>query len=101
MEKQPLAQRTPPVRARVSTVSRDATELERTFYGQLIGELALARRRRSLTQEELDDMLGVSRGLVAKWESFLRMPGSFMLVCWCHSLDVNLSVVHRQLHEKD
>jgi len=84
-------------RARVSTVSREATDLERSFYGALIKELVDARKRKRLSQEQLDDDLGVSRGLVAKWECYLRMPSSFMLVCWCHSLDVNISVVRKAI----
>ena len=83
-------------RARVSTVSRDTTPSERTFYGALIAELAQARRRLSMTQEQLDHVLGVSPGMVAKWESFARMPGGFMLACWCNALDVDLTIVHRK-----
>lgn len=43
-----------------------------------------------MTQLELDDRLGVTDGQVAKWESFARLPGAFMLACWCHALDVIL-----------
>lgn len=84
-------------RARVSTVSREATDLERTFYGGVIIELVRARKRKNYSQEALDHVLGVSQGLVAKWECSLRMPSSFMLVCWAHALDVNLAVIQRRI----
>ncbi len=84
-------------RARVSTVSREATDMERTFYAKLIGQLVVARKRKRLSQEQLDHQLGVSAGLVAKWECYLRMPSTFMLVCWAQAVEVDLVVTHQIL----
>jgi transcriptional regulator with XRE-family HTH domain len=81
----------PPLdRVRVSSYSRAPTNIERSFYAQLVDTLIARREELRLTQEDLDRMLGVSDGGVAKWESFTRLPGAFMFVCWCQALEVNL-----------
>jgi transcriptional regulator with XRE-family HTH domain len=76
---------------RVTSYSRAATELERMFYGRLVRELAARRHARDMTQEQLDQVLGVSDGQVAKWEAFDRLPGAFTLMCWCNALDLRLA----------
>jgi DNA-binding transcriptional regulator YiaG len=80
-------------RARLTSRSREPTQEERRFYEGVI--IALARRRRQLrkTQAEVDTLLGVTDGQVAKWESFARFPSSFMMFCWASALGVQF-VVH-------
>lgn len=81
----------PPIeRLRISVHSREPTELERTYYRQLIGDFVARRKVMKLTQEQLDDILGVSQGQIAKWECFLRLPGAFMLTCWATALHLEL-----------
>lgn len=87
-----MPQSRPPKGVKVSTVSRTASDLERAFYGSLINQLATARRQRSLSQSDLDALLGVSDGMVGKWESFARMPSAFMLMCWLSALNVQLLI---------
>lgn len=80
-------------KVRVSSYSRAATSTERTFYGALIAALVARRHELRMTQEDLDFKLQVSEGQVAKWETFSRLPGAFMMVCWSQALDVSLSAV--------
>ena len=55
-----------------------------------IGEkLAAARRAKNITQEQLADILGVSRQAVSRWESDLAYPETENLVRLSKILDVN------------
>lgn len=78
--------------------AREPSELERSFYGQVVEQLAQERRRRGWTQPELDARLNVTEGQVAKWESFQRLPGPFLFVCWALELGVSLSVERAKHH---
>lgn len=77
-------------RVNVSSYSRIPTEHERQFYGDLIRRLKSRREELGFSQRELDDRLGIADGIVAKWETFARLPSSFMLACWCGALKVTL-----------
>lgn len=83
-------------RVRVSSYSREPSDIERGYYGELVASFAARRALLGLTQEKLDAILGVSDGQVAKWEAFQRLPGAFMLVCWANALELSLSAVHHQ-----
>jgi transcriptional regulator with XRE-family HTH domain len=87
-------------RCRVRRVhTREPSSLERTFYARLVGQLVAARHKAGQSQEDLDATLGVTSGQVAKWESFRRMPGAFMLMCWAQAFGLSLSAeLH---HHKD
>lgn len=70
------------------------TATEKLCYQALI--LGFIRRRiaKGWTQEQLDVLLGVTDGQVAKWETFMRLPGAFMLSCWASALDLQMLPVH-------
>lgn len=82
----------PPITARVTSYSRPASDIERIFYSNLIRRLAARRKALGMTMEELDHELGVSEGQVAKWESFVRLPGAFMFMCWSNRLGLIVNV---------
>jgi ribosome-binding protein aMBF1 (putative translation factor) len=67
------------------------TPMEEQFYRDLISSLIAARHRRGITQEKLCEVIGVSDGLVNKWESGARLPSSFYLMCWCVALGLKLT----------
>lgn len=68
------------------------TPEERRYYDGLIDDLVAARKRSGLSQSALDDLIGVSEGLTAKWESRARFPGAFYLMCWCKALGLTLCI---------
>lgn len=76
--------------------SRPLSIEERSHYGELIRELVMARKVTGMSQAALDDRLGVSEGMVAKWEIGARLPGAFFLMCWCKALGVRLAVEKEQ-----
>ena len=75
------------------------TEIERRFYGDLIRQLAARRRALGVSQQQLDRILGVSDHQVAAWESFKRLPGAFMMMCWATSLGTRLAMVRNEEQE--
>lgn len=77
--------------------SRATTDIERDFYRQFVNSLVNRRQSMSLTQEALDDLIGVSTGQVAKWETFNRFPSAFLLALWCKALDCNLALAVLEL----
>lgn len=78
---------------RVSTISRPASATERNAYSRLITKLAVRRVKMGMSQNDLDVVLGVTIGQVAKWEALDRVPGSFLMACWCSALDLRLEPV--------
>jgi hypothetical protein len=90
----------PPITARVTSYSRPASDIERIFYSSLIHRLKARRVMLGLTMEELDHELGVSEGQVAKWESFVRLPGAFMFMCWSNRLGLIINVETGQIDQQ-
>ena len=75
---------------RIHTLKASPSEL--VFYGELIDLLVARRKALALSQAELDQMIGVSESMVAKWESKARLPGAFFFMCWAKALGVRLIV---------
>jgi len=71
---------------------RTPTPVEEVFYKELITDLIRERERQGLSQEELNNDIGVSSGLVSKWESGVRLPSSFYIMCWCSALGLKLVI---------
>jgi len=58
----------------------------------MIAELIRVRKSKKISQEKLNSLLGVSDGQINKWESGVRLPSSFNLMCWCNSLDLTIKL---------
>jgi len=87
------AQISPIERIVASSRGHVPTEIERRFYGDMIRALAARRRALGVSQQQLDRILGVSDHQVAAWESYKRLPGAFMMMCWASTLGTRLVVV--------
>ena len=60
----------------------------------MIGEqIAIFRRQKGLTQEQLGDMLGVSNRTVSKWEAGASLPGADMIPDIAGALGVSLDAL--------
>lgn len=79
-------------RRRPIVQSRALSVEERDYYRQLISQLVAERKARGLSQAAMDDVLGVSEGMVAKWEAAARLPGAFFLMCWGKALGVRIKI---------
>lgn len=80
---------------RPKPLARKVTPEERSYYAGLIEGLKRRRMQLGISQAELDHRLGTSEGLVAKWEAYMRLPGSFFLMCWAQALNVKLEVTEQ------
>ncbi len=74
----------------VSSFSRTPSNMERKYYEDFIRRMVMRRIELGMTQEQLGDRLGVTSGLVAKWECIDRLPSLFMLICWAGALNLVL-----------
>jgi|TARA_R110000744_G_scaffold71312_2_gene143645 ribosome-binding protein aMBF1 (putative translation factor) len=61
-------------------------------YVDMVQRLREIRQGKGMSQNELDHRIGVTDGVVAKWESGARKPGSFLLSCWITALNAKLCV---------
>jgi DNA-binding XRE family transcriptional regulator len=79
-----------PIRRPIKPYAVRPTPMEEQFYRALIASLIEERHRQGITQERLCQIIGVSDGLVNKWESGVRLPSLFYFMCWCASLGLQL-----------
>jgi transcriptional regulator with XRE-family HTH domain len=64
-----------------------------TGVDQKIAALIKRRRDLGITQRALDDMVGVSDCMIAKWESGQRSPTALSLEKWANALGLKLALV--------
>ena len=69
---------------------------ERRYYAELLEQLKARRKAVGLSQCDLDHAIGVSDGMVAKWETAVRFPSGFFLMCWCKALGVRIAVAREE-----
>jgi len=72
------------------------TKLRRPKNGSfetLITQLVDRRRSLSISQLQLDHIIGTTAGHVAKWESGNRRPTGYLLFCWAQALGLEVKLV--------
>jgi len=70
--------------------------LGRIFHEQLIPQFVQARKKLQISQLEMDEILGVAKGLVSKWEVGIRKPSGYLFCCWADSLNMKLELVSKK-----
>lgn len=70
--------------------------LGRIFHEHLIPQFVNARKKRGISQLEMDEILGVAKGLVSKWEVGIRRPSGYLFCCWADSLDMELTLTPKR-----
>lgn len=65
---------------------------ESEFRDSLMKQFQERRYELNLTQPEVDDLIGVGTGLVAKWERGFRKPSFFNAYCWAEALGCEITV---------
>ena len=63
------------------------------FLHDVVKELVRQRHRLGITQDDLNDILGVADRLVSHWECGVRSPTAFHLYCWADALKGQLVFV--------
>ena len=61
-------------------------------YHSLVQALRRRREELGLSQVDVDEKIGVTRGQCGKWELHERRPRAFLLGCWADALDVELTI---------
>lgn len=59
---------------------------------RLIRRLQRRRQALGLSAYELEEIIGVTTGLVSKWESGIKNPSMFSLWCWCEAMGLVVDV---------
>lgn len=59
---------------------------------KVVRQLAERRKELGITQLELDKIIGLTDGHVAKWESHVRIPTGWMLSCWVEALQCDIEL---------
>lgn len=57
-----------------------------SFHNHLIPQFVAKRHQMGISQMELDERIGVARGLVSKWEVGIRKPSGFLFCVWADAL---------------
>tara|TARA_R100001530_G_scaffold54610_1_gene40287 strand:+ start:3675 stop:3926 length:252 start_codon:yes stop_codon:yes gene_type:complete len=62
------------------------------FTKDLISKLIKRREELNISQEKLNEKIGVADNLVAKWECGMRLPSGFLLYCWTQALNLKIEL---------
>lgn len=60
------------------------------FHNQLITQFVAKRHELGISQMDLDEKIGVARGLVSKWEVGIRKPSGYLFCIWAEALGCDL-----------
>ncbi len=66
------------------------------FLGKVVGQLIKKRNKLGLTQETVNDMVGIADRLLSKWECGDKTPTSFNLYCWAEALNCEIVLRERR-----
>jgi DNA-binding transcriptional regulator YiaG len=62
------------------------------FHNALIPQFVAARKKLNISQLEMDEILGVAKGLVSKWECGIRKPSGWLFCCWADALQMTIQL---------
>ena len=62
------------------------------FHNALIPQFVAARKKLNISQLEMDEILGVGKGLVSKWECGIRKPSVWLFCCWADALQMTIQL---------
>tara|TARA_R100001463_G_scaffold3017_2_gene12500 strand:- start:2946 stop:3197 length:252 start_codon:yes stop_codon:yes gene_type:complete len=62
------------------------------FHNQLITQFVKKRHELGISQMDLDEIIGVARGLVSKWEVGIRKPSGYLFCVWAEALGCELEL---------
>jgi|TARA_R100000951_G_scaffold116012_2_gene126162 transcriptional regulator with XRE-family HTH domain len=65
------------------------------FHKQVIPQFVDARKAKEISQLEMDEILGVAKGLVSKWECGIRKPSGWLFCCWADALDMQITLTKK------
>lgn len=72
-----------------------APKLKQRYRDRVLSQLRECRWDTEISQADLDDVIGVCNGLVAKWETAVRFPTLFSAFCWAEALGMEIKLVKK------
>ncbi len=66
------------------------------FHKQLIPQFVARRKELGISQLEMDELIGVAKGLVSKWEVGIRKPSGWLFNCWADALGCELKLTEKK-----
>ena len=66
------------------------------FHNQVIPQFVQLRKKRKISQLEMDEILGVAKGLVSKWECGIRKPSGWLFCCWAEALGAEIMLKEKK-----
>ena len=67
------------------------------FHNQVIPQFVNARKAKGISQLEMDEVLGVAKGLVSKWECGIRKPSGWLFCCWADALGMTIQLTPKEV----
>jgi len=71
--------------------------LGKLFHNTVIPQFVVARKSKGISQLEMDEVLGVAKGLVSKWECGIRKPSGWLFCCWADALDMKITLTPKKM----
>ena len=68
------------------------------FHNQVIPQFVQLRKKLNISQLEMDEILGVAKGLVSKWECGIRKPSGWLFCCWAEALNAEIIIKQKEKH---
>ena len=62
------------------------------FHNQVIPQFVSLRKKQNISQLEMDEILGVAKGLGSKWECGIRKPSGWLFCCWAEALGAEITL---------
>ena len=62
------------------------------FHNAIIPQFVAARKKLKISQLEMDEVLGVAKGLVSKWECGIRKPSGWLFCYWADALGMQITL---------
>lgn len=72
--------------------TRQTKQYKPDWYWELVYMFKIRRESLSLSQSDLDHIMGNADGLVSKWECGDRSPGAFNLTSWATALECRINL---------
>ena len=69
------------------------------FHNQVIPQFVAARKSKGISQLEMDEILGVAKGLVSKWECGIRKPSGWLFCCCADALEMQITLTPKVLKQ--
>jgi|TARA_R110000744_G_C19132907_1_gene537276 transcriptional regulator with XRE-family HTH domain len=69
------------------------------FHNAIIPQFVARRKELGISQLEMDEIVGVAKGLVSKWECGIRKPSGYLFCIWADALNMTINLQPKVKHD--